>query len=82
MNFIDKLEDSTLEQAFDIVKDRLSQMAVSSLVQAPQVSEVKAFDMPEFNESVALVSELHKGTLNKTVMQAAKGLQIKEFKFN
>lgn len=80
MEFINKLEDASLEQAFDLVKDRLSMMAISKLQQAPQVSEVKSFDIPELDESVALVSELHKTTLNKTVMQATKGLQLKEFK--
>lgn len=80
MEFINKLEGASLEQAFDLVKDRLSMMAISKLEQAPQVSEVKSFDMPELNDSIALVSELHKTTLNNTVMQATKGLQLKEFK--
>jgi hypothetical protein len=80
MEFISKLESATLEQAFDLVKERLSIMAISKLEQLPQVSEVKTLDMPPLGDSIALVSEYHKEALNTSVMQSTKGLQIKEFK--
>jgi hypothetical protein len=80
MEFISKLEDASLEQAIDLVKERLSVMAISKLEQVPQVSEVKAFELPDFKDSIALVSEYHKGTLNTSVLQKSATLKIQEFR--
>jgi hypothetical protein len=79
MEFINKLEDASMEQAFDLVKERLSMMAISKLEQVPQVSEVKSFELPDLEDSIALVSEYHKGALNTSIMQKSSALKIKEF---
>jgi hypothetical protein len=71
MSIIDKMSMLSVEDATKAVHNLLSVKAVASLAPVPNVSEVKTFDLPEYAESVALVSELHKSTLASYVKKAS-----------